>query len=135
MSFAEKISEASTCASGRKVGCIIVRESKILSTGCNGYPIGYPVSDTCDRRVAGIESGHSLSSCVCVHAEANCIALAAKYGVYLDSGEIYCTTEPCTSCIGLIANSGISSVIYRHCYANTKFREISKYAEIRVEKI
>jgi len=54
--------------------------------------------------------------CRSAHAEANAIALAAKKGVALEGGTIYCTLEPCITCAKLIIMSGISRVIFEHGY-------------------
>lgn len=47
-----------------------------------------------------------------VHAEANAIVYAARYGIRLEGTEIYCTHFPCPACAKLIVNAGIQSVFY-----------------------
>lgn len=47
-----------------------------------------------------------------VHAEANAIVYAARYGIKLEGTDIYCTHFPCPNCAKLIVNSGIQSVFY-----------------------
>ncbi|QGJ92150.1 deoxycytidylate deaminase [Gordonia phage Lauer] len=58
-----------------------------------------------------------------VHAEANVIASAAKYGVSLQGSEVYVTHSPCLSCAGLLVNAAISKVCY-----TTEFRDTSGIA-------
>jgi dCMP deaminase len=47
-----------------------------------------------------------------VHAEANAIAFAAKYGVGVDGAEIHTTRVPCMACAGSIINAGIRRVVW-----------------------
>lgn len=49
---------------------------------------------------------------VAVHAEANAIAFAARFGVATEDAALYCTHEPCAACAKLIINAGISEVYY-----------------------
>lgn len=134
MKTVDKIADHSTCASGRKIGSLVVVKNSLLVTGSNGYPIGYPNPNICNRREKNIESGESLELCVCVHSEANCIATAARYGIRLDGATIYCSVQPCTICSGLIANSGIKKVVFKKEYPKTKCKEICDYAKIEVVK-
>jgi dCMP deaminase len=47
-----------------------------------------------------------------VHAEANAIVFAAKYGMPTDHAELYVTHAPCIICARLIINAGIMGVVY-----------------------
>jgi len=47
-----------------------------------------------------------------IHAEANAIAQAAKYGISTEGAKIYVTLEPCLSCLKLIISAGIDEVYY-----------------------
>lgn len=47
-----------------------------------------------------------------VHAEANAIAQAAKYGTSVDGCDIYITAFPCWDCAKLLAACGIKNVYY-----------------------
>lgn len=109
----------STC-SRLHVGCVIARESRILTTGYNGTPSGMLHCDhtcTCPSKKFGNEK-HSkgcLAGEPCttaVHAEANAIAFAARYGLLLEGAFLYTTHMPCLNCCMLIVNSGIAAVVW-----------------------
>jgi dCMP deaminase len=97
--------ERSTCAR-LKVGCVISREGRILVQGYNGAPAGMP---HCDYP-------HEPEQCLAVHAEANAIAFAARWGVMLEGSMLTCTDEPCINCARLIINAGIVVVQYSRAY-------------------
>jgi len=124
--------EMSTCAAGRKVGAVFVRDNRMLTTGFNGVPAGYPHPLVCARREAGVPSGEKLEMCGCAHAEANGIANAAREGVNLKDSSVYCTTEPCTMCMGALANVGISVVHFTNPYPHPMSKNIASFAGISV---
>lgn len=130
---AQLIAGMSTCASGRKVGCIMVRDNRVLTSGFNAVPSKVPHPETCARRDAGAKSGELLHLCSCIHAEANAIATAARHGVSLKGSTCYSTTAPCVQCIGQMINSGIVRVVYLEEYAGATAemaKSIAKWAEI-----
>jgi dCMP deaminase len=66
----------------------------------------------------GEVSAEGSSGCgIAVHAEANAIAYAARYGIRLEGAEMYSTLSPCPACAMLVINVGIvvvySAQIYR----------------------
>lgn len=48
---------------------------------------------------------------ISVHAEANAIAFAARWGVSLEGAELHTTLTPCIPCAQLIINTGIIRVV------------------------
>ncbi|MBF0295167.1 MAG: dCMP deaminase family protein [Magnetococcales bacterium] len=132
MDAAHLAAQMSTCASGRKVGAVFVRDKRLLATGFNGVPSGYPHPDVCARRVAGLPSGQGLDLCVCAHAEANGVANAARHGVSLEGSVVYVTCQPCASCMGMLANVGIKRVIFGGPYPDERSRLIADYAGIEL---
>ncbi len=85
MKVAKEVSTWSKCLS-RKVGSVLVKNNKIISTGVNGPPKGVPhcdfrddngnytnhfVSNVCPRQRMGFESGEGLEYCAAVHSERN----------------------------------------------------------------
>ena len=103
MSLAEQVSTRATCKK-RKVGCVIARDGRILTAGYNGSPSGMP---HCEDAGCELEN----KKCVrCIHAELNAICQAAKFGINIDGGELFCTDMPCYSCAKAIAQCGIISV-------------------------
>ena len=72
---------------GTKVGCVLVNDRRILSTGYNGFPS--TISDDLERY---IDREYKLS--VTVHAEANAILNAAKNGTKVEGSTLYVTFPP-----------------------------------------
>ena len=130
MDAARLAAQMSTCASGRKVGAVFVLDKRLLSTGFNGVPSGYPHPDVCPRRLAGVPSGHGLDLCVCAHAEANGVANAARHGVALQGSTVYVTCQPCAACMGMLANVGIRSVVFGEPYPDDRSMDIAVHADI-----
>lgn len=112
MEIARKVSQRSTC-SRRKVGAILVYEGRILSHGYNGAPSGVP---HCKHPIGESPDKSCETS---VHAEANCIAWGARWGVRVKGSSLYTTLSPCLSCAQIIANSGVEKVYIDEMYRNT----------------
>jgi dCMP deaminase len=51
-----------------------------------------------------------------IHAEQNAICQAAKNGISLKGGTLYCKMEPCRVCAMLIISVGITKVIAKKKY-------------------
>jgi dCMP deaminase len=74
--------------------------------GYNGAPAGMPHCTVLDCYL-GPDGG-----CIrTVHAEANAISFAARYGIATQGTTIYITFEPCFNCAKLILNAGIIEVV------------------------
>lgn len=134
MEEAEHASEMSTCAAGRRVGAVFVKNNRVLSTGFNGVPVNYPHPLVCIRKQEGIPSGQGLDKCACAHAEANGIANAARSGTSLEGSSLYVTTEPCVMCMGALANVGVKEIYYRDAYHHKLSKDIAGYASITMHK-
>jgi dCMP deaminase len=89
---------------GTKVGCVLVSERRILSTGYNGFP--QTISDDLERY---IDREYKLS--VTVHAEANAILNAAKNGTKVEGSTLYVTFPPCSQCASAIIQAGVAKVV------------------------
>jgi dCMP deaminase len=87
-----------------QVGACIVKDNRILAVGYNGFPVG--VKETEERWT------RPLKYTYVVHAEANCLMSAARYGVPVDGATLYSTLQPCANCAKHIAQAGIVRVIY-----------------------
>ncbi|MEM2131514.1 MAG: dCMP deaminase family protein [Candidatus Woesearchaeota archaeon] len=120
--IAKLIASRSSCSS-RHVGCIIVKDKMIISTGYNGTPRGIKNCDEggcqrCeDRKKNIISSGERLDECICVHAEENAILQAAYHGISLKDATLYTSLCPCRYCAKHIINAGIKKVFYSENYA------------------
>ena len=111
-----------------KVGCVIVRDGRVVSTGYVGSPAGTPhcLDEGCIT--------DSTGSCIrTVHAEANAIAFAAKVGIKLEGSTLYCTHRPCLSCAKLIVNAGIKEVKYLSRYGSEAGEQLLAAAGVHVK--
>jgi dCMP deaminase len=140
--IAELTSERSNCIK-RKVGCIIVKENRILSLGYNGTPSKMKncYEGGCKRCFEQFHtneniSGKNLDLCMCLHAEENAMLFLSKSDL-VDS-VLYVTLIPCISCVKKIIQCGIKKVIYLQDY-NIDLTELSlnmlNETGILVEKI
>jgi len=105
----------STCKS-RKVGAVLARNKKVITTGFNGVPSGYPHPEVCIRETLKIPSGEKPWVAECIHAEANCILQCAEQGKSSCGATMFCTNRPCSDCSKLILGAGISAVYYLEEY-------------------
>ena len=132
----EAVASNSRCRS-RKIGAILVRDKSIISTGYNGPARGVPhcgisrlAHDTylaermhqtiepvfedegCPRKAMGFKSGEGLDYCIAAHAEANCIANAARVGVPTYEATLYMNDQiPCKNCLVVLINAGVLTVV------------------------
>lgn len=118
MEIALTVSKRSTC-SRASVGVVIARDGRPLVTGYNGAPAGMDHCNhdcDCDPLHYPVEY-HSLACAtnqpctISVHAEANAVAFAARWGISLEGAEVFTTLVPCLSCAQILINSGINRVI------------------------
>ena len=112
------IAKRGTCDRGRS-GCVIAKDRQILSTGYVGSPAGMPHCDEVGHlfRETIHEDGHRSQHCVrTAHAEMNAITNAAKRGVSIDGGTLYCQMTPCRTCAMAIVNAGIKRVVCARRY-------------------
>jgi dCMP deaminase len=104
---------------GRRVGAVITRDARVLSTGYNGTPFGMPnCSDggchRCSRRDDDGLRGGAYDICICVHAEQNALLTAARFGQQTLGASMTTTTQPCFGCLKEMLQAGISEVHYLH---------------------
>ena len=92
MEMAQLVSTWASCyQEGRKVGAVIVKDKRVMTTGYNGAPAGVSTCverGECLRKKLGIPSGTRHEMCYAVHAEQNAIIQAAKLGVNIDSSTL-----------------------------------------------
>ena len=137
MNICDAVSTKSPCLS-RKIGALIVRNKSIVSTGFNGPARGHPHCTDCKRRAMdNYESGENLRICPAAHAEANCIANAAKIGASTDGGTLYLNTDiPCKDCMNAIVNAGIIKVIsLTYKVYHRESIEIASYGKVKLRKV
>ena len=91
-----------------KVGCVIVKNNRLVSMGYNGF---LPNS----KHVSRIRDNHEQST---VHAEQNAISDAASRGVSVSECIAYITHYPCINCFKILIAAGIKKIIYLNDYKN-----------------
>ncbi|MFB5190471.1 deoxycytidylate deaminase [Alicyclobacillus fastidiosus] len=121
------VAQRATC-NRRKVGAVIVRNKRILTTGYNGSPPGMP---HCTDVGCWEVEGHCIRT---IHAEQNAIAQAALHGVSTDGSTIYITAAPCVNCAKLLIAAGISRVVYADEYTDSLGQRVLEEKGIQCEQ-
>lgn len=130
----------STC-SRLQVAAILVKDSRILSSGYNGVAKG---CKECNKIFTKNDDGsysyierslesprqkithlsysqyreihHAFADKYEVHAEMNCLAYALRNNTDISGAQLILTTSPCLNCCKLILTSGIREVYYMEAY-------------------
>lgn len=133
MKIAELVAHRSTCLR-RQVGCVIVRDKRILATGYNGAPSGLKHCEEigCLRNKLKIPSGERQELCRALHAEQNAIIQAALTGISLKDSTIYCTHQPCVLCAKMLINAGTRKIIFKGEYPDKLALSMLKEAKVQL---
>lgn len=131
MGIAYMVGERSTCVR-RHVGCVLVKDKRILATGYNGAPSGleHCTSTGCLREKLKIPSGQHHEICRGIHAEQNAIIQAATSGTSILKADVYCTTCPCTQCVKMLINCGVRQIYYCEQYPDEFAKKLLEEAGI-----
>lgn len=116
MDLAYTVAERATCPR-RHVGAVLVKNKKLMGTGYNGSPSGV---DDCYDRGCLIETYHEQGEknerCIrTIHAEVNLILFTDREDRV--GATVYVTDEPCWNCAKMLANSGVSEIVYARPYS------------------
>ncbi|KAI0685173.1 cytidine deaminase-like protein [Cerioporus squamosus] len=113
MELASLASQRSNCMK-RRVGAILVRNKRVVSTGYNGTPRGLTNCNEggCTRCNSASETP---DECLCLHAEENALLEAGRERVG-DGSVLYCNTCPCLKCTIKIIQTGVKEVVYNLSY-------------------
>jgi dCMP deaminase len=98
MALACLASERTNCMK-RRVGCVIVRNRRLVATGYNGTPSGVLncIDGGCERcNGAKSKQGVALDLCFCLHAEENAIIEAGRERC--EGATLYTSLFPCLLC-------------------------------------
>ena len=133
MKIADLVAQRSTCLR-RQVGCVIVRDKRILATGYNGAPSGLKHCDDvgCLRNKLKIPSGERQELCRGLHAEQNAIIQAALTGVSLKNAIVYCTHQPCVLCAKMLINAGVKKINFKGEYPDKLALSLLKEAKVKL---
>lgn len=131
MGITNLVASRSTCLR-RKVGAVLVKDKRILSSGYNGAPANVPhCRETgCLREQLNVPSGEKHELCRGVHAEQNAIIQAAYHGVSVNGSVLYCTNQPCSICAKMIINAGIKTVYFQEGYDDPLALEMFDQAKV-----
>ena len=116
MELARMVATRATC-DRLHVGCLLVKNKRIIATGYNGSTPGMP---HCDDVGHHIIDGHCQRT---VHAEANAIAQCAYHGVNTENSICYLTHTPCYTCAKLLYSAGIRTVYIFEKYGDDTFQK------------
>ena len=111
------------------VGCIVVKDDRIISIGYNGMPAGW--DNNCEDTV----NSELKTKPEVLHAETNAIAKLARSS---DSGlgaDLFVTHAPCLDCAKLIYQSGIKRVWYGAEYRDSSGVNFLQKSGIKIEQL
>ena len=97
-----------------KVGCVLVKNNRIISQGYNGFLPSVPHKSI-------VRDNHEQAT---VHAEQNAIADCAKRGVSCEGCIAYVTHYPCIICTRIMLASGIKEIKYIDDYKNDELVKV-----------
>lgn len=133
LKIVEMVGSRGTCDRFRG-GCVITRDRRIVSTGYAGSPVGTAHCDEVGHEMHTVTNEDGTTSRHCIrttHAEQNAICEAARMGISLNGGTLYCKMTPCYTCAKMIINAGIKRVICAEDYhAGSRSKEIFKEAGV-----
>ena len=108
------------------VGCLLVKDNRIISQGYNGFLPGCPHESI-------IRDNHEQAT---IHAEQNALCDCAKRGVSCNGSIAYITHYPCLICMRLLLASGIKEIKYIYDYKNDELVHIfAKQLNINITKM
>lgn len=109
-----------------QVGCLLIKDNRIISQGYNGFLPGCPHESI-------VENNHEQAT---VHAEQNAVADCAKRGVSCHKCIAYITHYPCINCMKILCASGIEQIKYINDYKNDKnVTRLSGLSNVEIKKI
>ena len=135
LEVANLVAKRSTCYR-RHVGAVLVKDKRILATGYVGAPAGLPSCDEVGHEMHTVTQEDGTVSKHCIrtsHAEQNAINNAARVGVAVEGGTLYCKMVPCYKCAQSIINTGIVRVVAMKDYhGGGRTKEIFKQAKVKL---
>lgn len=135
LEVAQLVSKRSTCLR-RRVGAVLVKNKRILSTGYNGTPSGleHCLDVGCLREKLGIPSGQRHELCRGLHAEQNALIQASFCSSSAEGSTLYATNQPCVICAKMLINAGVKKIVIADGYPDKMAADFFKEAKIKISK-
>ena len=113
------------------VGCLFVKDNRIIAQGYNGYIAG------CEhKKIIQEDKNRNKHNIATIHAEQNTITDCAKRGVSCNGCEAYITHFPCFNCMKLMVSCGICKINYINDYKNDELvNKLANDVNIIINKI
>ena len=109
-----------------QVGCLLVKDNRIISAGYNGFLPGCPHNSI-------VRNNHEQAT---IHAEQNALADCAKRGVSCLNATAYITHYPCIICCRLLLAGEIKEIKYIEDYKNDELVDVfCKQCDVKVTKL
>lgn len=86
-----------------KVGCVLVKDKHIISTGYNGTPRGY---------FPWTRDNNNKTKPTVIHAEMNALLAANRSSLSTEGATCYTTLRPCLKCAIHLYQAGITEIVY-----------------------
>jgi dCMP deaminase len=125
MKTAKNFADCST-ANRLHVGCIAVKNDRVISIGYNGTPNGW--SNVCED-----ENGNTIPEVL--HAETNMLMKLARSEGGAEGASVFVTHSPCLECAKLIYQAGVVSVYYETEYRSRAGIDFLIKVGVKVEKV
>ncbi|NDI33767.1 deoxycytidylate deaminase [Chengkuizengella sediminis] len=108
----------------RRVGAVLVQGKKLLGSAYNGAPMGVPdcleagcmIAEEYElQNVDGKNEMVKKQRCIrTIHAEQNLLLFTDRKD--REGSTVYVTDQPCWTCANMLANSGVSEIVYHRPY-------------------
>lgn len=145
MDIAYMVSTRSRCHR-RHVGAVLVQGKKLLGTAYNGAPMGVEDCEEAGCMLAeeyelvtdeqGNEKMIKKQRCVrTIHAEQNLLLFTDR--IDREGSVVYVTDQPCWTCANMLANSGVTEIVYHRPYKkdDVKVRQLMKQVGIQFRNL
>lgn len=139
MDIAYMVSTRSQCLR-RRVGAVLVQGKKLMGTAYNGAPMGMPdcteagcllVAEYETEIVDGNEQVIKKERCIrTIHAEQNLILFTDRRD--REGSTVYVTDQPCWTCANMLANSGVTEIVYHRPYLKDADRVEELMARLQI---
>lgn len=134
LNIAQEVASRADCNRG-KIGVVLVRDRRILTTGYNGAPKGLPHCSEigCLIKKEIGNDNEIVERCIrTVHAELNAITQAALHGVSTQDATLYGIYKPCSVCMKALINAGVRRVVCKRDYHDELADEFARQAGVEM---